>query len=260
MSIIEPSDRTIGPDPVAPVTPPEPPVTQPEVAEETEPKVFDEAYVKELRAENAKWRTQLREYEQEFDGIDPDERRAMAELMRLSVAAQNGDEDAVAQLAELLGDDTTPPATPAAPPEFSEDYFRRLAREEVDRVAAEHDTRRMESEGIQDVIRRAEALGYKQGTPDYVLLMQAANAVDPSEHDDLIAAGHETVLAYKQSLIEAYLAEKEGRANTAPLVPPTGGVAPAGSRQLWTQDMTEKQKWAAVRDSFSERLRAAQGG
>lgn len=251
MSIIEPDQqRTIGPEPVAPPTPPTPPPAAPSTP--AEPETFDRAYVEDLRKENAKWRTQLREYEAEFDGIDPEERKALAEFARLSVRAQSGDEEALKTLGEMLGEETAPAVQEQAPV-YDEAYFRRIAAEEASRIAAEQQRYSDEQRGIAEIVRQAEALGYKQGSEDYVLLMRAANSVDPTEHSDLLAEGDRLVKAYKQSIIEGYLAEKEGRTVTSPVLTPAGSP-PSQSAQPWNDQMSAAEKWQAVRNSVHERL------
>ena len=257
MSFIEPGDtsRTIGPSPVGPA-----PGTDKDAADTaaiadaqptTEPKVFDEAYVKELRAENAKWRTQLRELESEFEGIDPEERRTLAEFARLSRAAEAGDEQAAQQLNELLGVDAGEAQAPAQPatPTFDEAHYRRIAAEEAARIADERDQQRSAKEGVAQVISRAEALGYKHGSEDYILLMRAANSIDPNTLDDpstLLVEGDKLVKAYKQQIVEEYLAGKGTRADTS-LAVPTGGSAPA-------HQVEAPKGWADARERLHERL------
>lgn len=220
-------------------------------AEAAEPETFDREYVHELRQEAAKWRTQLRELEAEFDGIDPDERKALAEFVRLSRAAEAGDEDAAAALTEMLGGDDE--SAEEAPQAFDEEAYRRLAREEAQRLVEEREQARQQDDAIRSVQKQAEALGYEQGSEDYILLMRAANSLDPNEHSDLIAAADGVVKQYKQQIIEAYLASKEAATEGSPA---NGvGVAPSTATLPWTPEMTEKQKFAAVRASLSERIR-----
>ena len=257
MSLLEPNEgqRTIGPEPAGPapgaVRDGQDTAVIADSQPTSEPKVFDEAYVKELRAENAKWRTQLRELESEFEGIDPEERRTLAEFARLSRAAESGDEQAAQQLAELLGveGDEQPPAQAATPPTYDEAYFRRLAAEEAARIADERDQQRSAQEGVQQVISRAEALGYKHGSEDYILLMRAANSIDPNTLEDpstLLVEGDKLVKAYKQQIVEEYLAGKGTRADTS-LAVPTGGSAPA-------HQVEPPKGWADARERLHERL------
>ena len=253
MSLVEPGqDRTIGPEPVGPAPQPAavPPVNPTTAEPASEPDTFDRAYVEDLRKENAKWRTQLREYEASFEGVDPDQVKALGEFARLSLAAEGGDVEAARKLEEMLGEEPGEPAPASTPaPTFDEAHFRQLAREEAERiVATERDQTRTQT-AIQDVITRAEALGYKHGSPDYVLLMQAANSLETLPEDgDLLRAGDALVKAYKQQIVEEYLSGKEAETNGAPRVPTGGGVAPSQARV--------PTSWAEARQFLHERLDA----
>lgn len=259
MSIIEPGEqRVIGPEPAGPAQPATPaPDTEivvdvPGEFTPDEPDTFDRKYVEELRAENAKWRTQLREREALFEGLEADEVTQLAEFARLSKKAETGDEEAIKALNEMLGDEEVETAAPSEPaPVFDEERFRKLAREEAERIAADRDSQRAQRESIQTIVHRAEELGYKQGSEDYVLLMRAANSINPDEHPDLLAEGDRLVKEYKAQIVESYLAAKEGRAEASPTIPSGSGVAPSSARV--------PASFPEARDSLRQRLDAARG-
>lgn len=262
MSLVEPGqDRTIGPDPVTPAqfdATPDPVVLSAEVttpeADAPEPETFDREYVHGLREEAAGWRTKLREQEARFEGVDEETITALVEFARLSKAAESGDADALAQLNEMMGEDA--PADPAPVQEFTEERFRQLAREEAERLVTEQSQAQQQEAAVRGIVTKAESLGYTQGSEDYILLMRAANAADPAEHQDVLAFADTQVKAYKQSILDAYLAEKETATDGSPqLTQP--GAAPTTAKLPWDDTMTSKQRFEAVRHSLHERLNAA---
>lgn len=261
MSLLEPGEsRTIGPEPVGPA-----PVSAKDAADtaviadaqpDPEPKVFDEAYVKELRAENAKWRTQLREREAIFDGLEPEEVAQLAEWGRLSKQAEAGDQDALARLNEMLGTDDEPEPTPQ-PVQFDEAKFRQLAREEAEAIAEEKEKVRQ----VNEVMGMARGWGFEtqrgqKGFDRYQRLCYiAANEIDTSTlgNRHLMEAAKEKLEAdeadWKQQVIEEYLANKGARTDTSPLTPTGSGVAPAPAPR-------QAKSWAEARDMLRERLSA----
>ena len=231
----------------APQTPP-PAEELPPAAEDTppaEPDMFPRDYVEELRQEAAKYRTQLRDYEQKFDGYTDEERSALLDYVYLTRQAEAGNEEAARQLQEMFGEQDETPA-PEPVQQFDEETFRRLAREEAERLVAEQAQAQAQQQAVQNVQTRAKELGYEAGTEDYVLLMKFANDVDPADNPDLIAAGHEKVQAYKQAIIDAHLAQIQAQNDQIPVQPTTPGVAPSQA--------TPPRTFEEARQALHERL------
>lgn len=213
----------LGPDPVAPEPEPLPPAAQedPEPEPAPEPDMFPRDYVEELRREAAEWRTKYQSFNQKFDGYAEDEREALLDYVWHTRRAEAGDPDSIAWLNELFADET-----PAAdePPQFTEETFRQLAREEAARLVAEQNAQQAQIQAVQGVQSRAQDLGYEIGSDDYILLLKYANEADT---EDPIAAGHERVQAYKQHIIDQHLQAIQSQNAGVPTLPRDNGQAPS---------------------------------
>lgn len=215
-----------------------PVVEEPETAP-AEPDVFSRDYVEGLRRENAQWRTQLRTYEEKLDGYTADEKAALLDYIYLTRRAESGDEEAAAQLAELMGEtEEEEPVT-----QFDEATFRQLAREEAARLVEEQQAEQARIQGIQGVQSKAEELGYVVGSDDYILLLKYANEV---ESDDPLAAGHEKVQAYKKAIIDQHLKAIQAQNEQVGTQPVASGAAPS--------NIKTPTDFRAAREAFHERL------
>lgn len=268
MSIIEPTDHTIGPDPVP--SPLEPALQQVEdqtpapapqdvvVDHSTDPDYFPRAYVEELRDENARHRTRARDYEEVFGEMPDDIRSGWLELARL---AQSEDPDARDYLAELLGFEPTVAETQQivdANQPLSRDEMVQIARSEAqslyeaDRAERfEQEQARAQADSIMAIQSRArDEFNIDPASPDYVLLLKFANDVDPAAlpaGQDVLAVAHQHLQDYQQAQWDAYEAKKRGEAGGAPVVPQPG-VSPSIA-------VTPKT-WDEARQSLHERLSA----
>ncbi len=231
----------VPPEGPAPEAPPEP-----VVAPSDAPETFPRAYVEQLRDENAKWRTQLRGYEQAFDGLDDTEKSAWLEYVQLTKAANGGDEDAIATLQEagLWAVETTPAPTDAP---LTRDDIARLAREEATRIVAQDRESFTQQQAIADVRTTAQGLGYAPESPDYVLLLKFANDMDSPD----LAKADQMVKEWKQAEWDRFVAEKAGQAAGSPRLGSGNGVPPSPVRTPKT--------WAEARDSLHARLEASAG-
>lgn len=210
-----------------PATTPDPAPQAAQADSQPEPDMFDRAYVEELRREAAGYRTRLREVESYFDGYTDEERDALGQYLQLSRAAEQGDPEAIQILEELFsseyddGDEYDDSETF----EFDEDYFRTLARQEAEFLYQQEEAQRAQVEAVQSIQSRAEQMGYKQGSEDYILLLKFANDLDPSEHSDLLSSADQQVKAYRQQIIDSYIAGKQQQAD-GPRTVQSNGSAP----------------------------------
>lgn len=239
-------DQDLGPDPAEAVIDTAPPVVEDEPAPEPdpEPDMFPRDYVEELRREAAEWRTKYQGYNQRFDGYTEDEREALLDYMFHARRAEAGDPESIQWLNEMFGPDDDPGIPDQAPqPQFDEETFRQLAREEAARLVAEQQAQAAQVQAVQTVQSRAQELGYEVGSGDYILLLKYANEVDA---DDPIQAGHDKVQAYKQQIIQQHLASIQAQNDQVPTIPRGGSQAPSQAQAPRT--------FAEARQAMHERL------
>ena len=187
---------------------------------ESEPKVFDEKYVRELRDEAAKHRTDYAPFRDAFKDYDPASRDVMLELAQNLI---NAPEDAGAKLIEIarniygdkfeevVRDDTPKPLTQA-------DLDKQLSEREATREAEA----RQKAE-LQAVVSQATSLGYTEGSADYADLMFRAF----NEFEGDLEKSHAAREAGKQAIIDAYLADKSEKNGQFPPVSSGEGGAVA---------------------------------
>lgn len=243
MSLIEPTPEPTfsGPLPVESEPAPTPAAEVPpaDVPFESLPATWQKE-IKDLREESGRWRTQTREYESVWDGYDLDEQRQLAEFLRLSRAAEDGDEDAASQLREMLGQPEPEPEP--EPTSLTADDYRRIAREEAERIASEREAARSEQDAVKGIVDTAKSLGYEHNSPDYILLLRFANEMDQPD----LKAADQMVKDWKRAEFDKYLAEKEQAARETPATPSGAGAAPNLSQTPRT--------YAEARQALHERL------
>lgn len=259
MSIIEPGqDRTIGPDPVGPA--PEPDVTalvadqvtEPEPA--AEPDTFDREYVEKLRAENARYRTRAKEWEEVAGSLDDEDRQAWLQIIGL---ANSGDPDALAYLGQALGftQEQPEPQPQEDLPEYltreqAMELAREIAREEAQQALTVEQQQRAQQEQITTIQSRAKSeFGIEPGSDDYVLLLKYANEIDPidlPEGTDLLSAANDMLKQKQQQAWDAYIAQKEAEAQTSPTIASGNGQAPSTAQT--------PKSFAEAREALHERL------
>ncbi len=108
---------------------------------------------------------------------------------------------------------------------------------------------------MSSVQSQAKELGYDTDPQsdayiNYIDLLRIANEMDEPD----IAAAHEQVQAREQARYAAFIARKEEEARTSPQTPSGNGVAPSTAKLPYNPNMSESEKWAAVRQSVDERL------
>lgn len=272
MSIIETPDEQepIGPDAVG-LTQEAPAaeavveaVESGEVPFESLPSSWQEE-VKKLRQEAADRRVKLHEYEGLFEGFDETEAAAWQDFIKLQAAARRGDPDAIAALQEIMAEDDEEESEPEpetqAPPSLDE--IRRLAREEAEAAYAQREQVEQERRAVEGVMSRAREMGYetergKPGFEDYQLLTYYAMLPSTEGGPDVLKRADEMVKAHHRALIDKYLTEKGEVADQSIATPAGNGASPGTARLPFDPNMSEKQKWNAVRGSLTERLKAQQ--
>ncbi len=259
MSIIEPSDTTIGPEPaVSPTETRESPAPEVEAVETPEaeaPEVFDREYVEKLRKENASWRERAHnaeQYDSTFEGYDDETKAGWLQLIELAKEAETNPE-VQSYLAEMLGFEIEP-AAPAG------DFLTReeaaaIARQEAQAIYGQDQAMRQQEQAVSSVQSQAKDLGYDTNPEsdayiNYIDLLRIANEMDEPD----LQAAHEQVQAREQARYAQFIARKEEEARTSPATPSGNGVAPATAKLPYRSDMSESEKWAAVRQSVDERL------
>lgn len=151
--------------------------------------------VKDLRNENADWRTKHREYEQVFSQFDDATARGLLSLVNNLGQDEKGAAVVLRDLAyDILGDEIlkdAPWASEETPEEEeTEDVtneeqtklLEKLEAMEAELAAIKEEREQTQSERkaaedaeVQKVVDEAVALGYEVGTEDFVLLMRMAS-------------------------------------------------------------------------------------
>lgn len=213
--------------------------------ESAEPKVYDEAYVKRLRDENAKYRTRAKEYEEVYSDLDDEDRATWLELAK----AWKTDPRAGAEQMDRIAK--------AALEQFQQDVAE--AEEELDRPLTHREFAEMQTKAKQDaedaanvarINSEAEALGYTVGTRAHrTLLMVAAEEVPDGD----LKKAHEILEAERLSEIEKFVAKKARDAEDGPTIPPAGnGTTPSGEKQLKTWDDADRAVKARLAAAFKK--------
>lgn len=247
MSLIEPESEPTFSGPLPVEAPETPTVEETPVVEETVPQRVEDLpdwaqnIIKEKREGEDRYRRELREYEAAFEGYTVEERQAYLDYAKLVRAAQAGDPDAQAQLAELMEDEEPEPAGDQ-PQYLTREEAAQLARQEAQALIAERDAAQAQQQAVSGVQSTAKELGYEPGSEDYLLLLHYANQMD---NPDLRTADAQ-VKAYRQQLVDSYLASKEADADNTPNLGTGNGVAVSTARVPRT--------FAEARESLHERL------
>lgn len=250
------------PAPVAdPASPPPEGVVDPgadpatPAAEPTEPKVFDEKYVGELRDEAANWRTKLRETEESytpfkevFDGVDPDARDAVLEMAKTLIAdPENAGPAELIRVAKLLtGDRFDEVAASLEKPKYlTAEEAAEVARKE--REAAEE--ARAQKEAIEQVHTRAKELGYKEDTPEIAMLYWFASRETNADLDE----AHAKVQAFRQQAVDETV--QQIRETNEGYPPATGAVGEPSA-----QPAEGPKSFEEARNRLTSRLNKALSG
>lgn len=209
-----------------------------------EARTFDEKYVKELRDEAAKYRTQYAPFRDTFEGFGEEDVQA---FLSLAADLRDNPEAAARRMFEasraLAGDDFEKWITGNTEP-------APLTREDLERELAEREQQRELERMVEQVHKDVEGLGYKRGTYEFNEVLYRAN----NEHGGDLKAAHEAMQAYRQRLADEFLAEK-AKKNSAFPAAAGGGSAPQGQEP----PAEGKDSFAVARDRMEAMLRGAPG-
>lgn len=189
----------------------------------------DQGYVERLKKEAISHRLKAKEYAEKFepwkdalDGWDDDQAQAVRDLL---AAAKAGDVDAITAILGL-GGDAAAQATPEVPaaPEATAAY---LTAADVERILAEREQKAAVEAQVAAINKETTDLGYELGSNDHTLLLKIAH-----EQNLDIAEAHQRVVAWKQSLVDQFVAEKSQGGTP----PPAQGAPGSGEREIRTLD------------------------
>jgi hypothetical protein len=174
--------------------------------------------LKALRAEAANYRTQLREEQNVWSGLHPDDAKFIRETIAMAGTDPQG---AAARWAQITAAFAAPQQAPEAPPP--------LSRSDLEQFFAEREQAAAEKQAVSEVVAEAQALGYQPQTAAYNQFLNYAL----NEHDGDLQAAHQAIqgaaAALKQQAVDEYLAGKKTSAGRTPTTTAQGGGAPSGA-------------------------------
>lgn len=198
-----------------------PEVEAPEVEVEPEVTDFTPEYVHKLRDEAAEYRTNLKPYEETFDGYQPEEREAFLELAqtlkRDPAAAADWMEQVAKNIRSGMGQEQAEVAAAETVVEESKDSNQSaaLSAADFDRLLDERLSQReqqlAQAQSIREVEDEVRSLGVDPDSPDGLAVMQIAWK---ETGGDLQAAYKIAVEDRNAAIIEAYLEQKAAEAGT----------------------------------------------
>lgn len=211
---------------------------------------FPRDYVERLRKENAGHRTKAKGFEEAFAGFEPDDQAVLLETIKtLAADPQAGlaQWDAIAKsLHEQYPDEQTPTGAELKAEAEGENEDKPLTRKELEAFYAQ----KAEEEGVaqktKEVLAEAKELGYTEGTAAYQRLMWMTANMPEFGYD--LAKADAAIKAEKQSVIDAYIAEREADAEGGT---PTGGGVPSTKAPA-------KPSWSRARAAAEARVAGIQ--
>lgn len=223
--LIVPDGPQTGPD----VSPPPLGARPAELA--AEPKTYNEDYVEGLKNENARWRQRVHGYEEVFGDMEDDERQAYLSYVKLTRAAQMGDEEAVEELkqAGLWVDETPAATTPDTPVQGAPEQPAYITKADLDAWAAERDSQQAAAQNVAYLQSEARKYGYEPGTPGYRAFISTANDMGQSRRltgTSLLEAAHNEVQNWLQSVIGTLQDRKMADSRNSPVMPSSVSGAP----------------------------------
>lgn len=216
------------------------PAPAPAAQDTTEPEGDDDsrfgehaAYIKQLRQESAKYRTERNElveqYGKRFEGLAPEDANLFLEVVEAyktdpAAAARWMEENAQA-LRARLGPDA------AAAVQQQADADKPLTRAEVERIMAEREQAAQQQAAVAAVNKQVTDLGIDPASYAGKALMLRAI----EDHKGDIAAAHAAMQAERDALakeaVAAFLADKERTADTTAGVVPQAGASGQAERK-----------------------------
>lgn len=194
--------------------------------------VFDRGYVERIRREGQRYRTEgqqaaeaLANYEKVFGRYEADDRQFWLDLATAWADDPNAAARTFQQIAQAVltpdgaVDATATPPDPTSRPGTegaSDDGLGELTPEKVQQMIAEalgaQRQQAAEQQAVDNLYAEMRAGGFEPGTPEGTLVIINAN----SNGGD-VAAAMDAVKAYKQSIIDAYVAGKTGAQHPTPI-------------------------------------------
>lgn len=239
------------PAPEAPAGAPAP-AAEPASAEETFEQLIEleqltPAQAKKLRSEAKNLRERYTPFRDTFDGWDPEDVEGLlwlAQQYRLDPAAAAEHFLTVGkQLAEEFGNQGAPapeedPDRPMTVAEF------RKWQEEQEQLSAHQS----EQQIVSQLEAKANELGYKAGTPEYVSLMYLATLDEKQGGSDGdLDKAHKILEARKQAIIDEYVEGRRRDAQQGLGKPSPGSPAVPAEREIKTDDQAKAALWARLR-------------
>lgn len=193
--------------------------------------------IRDLRDENASWRTKTRDYEGAFDGFGDDGRDFFLNLARTVREDPAQAATMARELAELLGEQT-PSAGGAADLDSLDDDTPLTAGQvkamldQRDQTAAQQraaeDREREVEAGIAKINEEAKALGYEADSLDHFQLLFIANKQTGGD----LAEADKVLKANRQRIIDEHVSGKAREADGTATTAPQAGGAPTSEKPI----------------------------
>lgn len=236
------------PEPAEPATPSDAPLPEAEEpaapAEPEHPESVPwEDHVK-LRHENENYRKTWQPIEKAFDGVHPEDREALLNLVSTYKEDPAQAAAIMRQYADALAANDGEAVLDDAPgndqPLTRADLDRALAAER--QAFAKEQQKAAEAQAVQQYERDAVALGYNPQSEDpveasrYVRLLSIA-----SKNGGDLQAADKVLTGERQKIIDEYLAAKKAESGSTPV--PQTGITPSGENQITSLKDADKAAW-----------------
>lgn len=235
--------------PAAPVT--EAPATPAEPDDYSDLAGLDPKWAKEvrdLRKENAKRRTDLKQYESAFEPYGQEERDVWLGLAQLTAVDPRKGAKALADLSKALEEGLSPEEAADAAGIPTPDEDQPLTRKQLDDYMAEQKKELEIASAAAEIEKKATAAGYKVGTTEYKLLL--TRAMDMNYDLDAAIKAEKADI---QTKAEALIAEKLASGEKWPITPAQGGSgSPSGEVQ-------HDGSWDRAEKGLRARIAASRG-
>lgn len=198
---------------------------------------FPRDYVEQLRNEAADRRVALKPYEDAFKGYESDEVQTWLGLIKL--VQENPAEGAayMAQVAQALGNQYSPPDPSTLTPEQRAAQVTQSEIEKFKQEQKEEREREALQRQVEELNKKAEGLGYELGSSGYLSLLHYAQHKTNGDLDK----AHTLVQADVQKIIDAYV---QGKAGAPPVSPGAGVGSPVPSQPETLEEARESlDKW-----------------
>lgn len=250
---------------------------------------FPREYVEKLRAENARYRTELKPYKEAFKGYNDAERAYLFDIVTTldadpSAGALKARSLAQNVLGEQFFEGLTGVPTPEQPteepeegPETQEEATAAMKPEDIQKMLDERDAKAREEAEIEAVFAEVEAAGFPRGSEGFMMALSVANAqvaagkdVNFSELAPKVHAilGTEAAPAAEEAPAEGNEAPEARETELPEAIKPRefpktadagGSGAPTGEQKDWLAEAAEKgiSPLQAARERMEHRLESA---